>query len=286
MLSVLFLELCYVREEEPKRITSARLRSAPVRSASSRSSKWRSGSPDARSCTASSKRVPRRQCYRQRSQESVRAHATIISLRIIPKEWHEARRRERVLVGASSNGNALSLLGVTEPAPPRTLDTGRLGRHLLLERLEAAELGVDGLAESAVGLTAAAVVHGREVGPEDGVVDVAAAVEAERRLQSDHLGVVFLVLRLGELLKSYVVVGHVCLVVLLVVELHDLARDYGLQCTKVVRQVRQRDRRDAALDHRLRHGSRGKSLVHDHCHLDLFLDDSILPLKGPSGRKL
>ena len=63
---------------------------------------------------------------------------------------------------------------------------------------------------------------------------MAAAVEIDQRLQSDlGLDVLFL-LGLGDLLREVVEGGHVGLVVLAVVELHDLAGNSRLESTIVI----------------------------------------------------
>jgi hypothetical protein len=67
------------------------------------------------------------------------------------------------------------------------------------------------------------------------------AVEFDGALQSDNGGGVGLGEGMVELLKGLVVVGDVGLVVLLVVELHDLSADHRLQSPVVVGQVRQRE---------------------------------------------
>lgn len=67
------------------------------------------------------------------------------------------------------------------------------------------------------------------------------AVEFDGALQSDDGGGIALDHGDVELLEGLVVVGDVGLVVLLVVELHDLAADDGLQGAVVVRKVREGD---------------------------------------------
>lgn len=125
-----------------------------------------------------------------------------------------------------------------EPAPARALD-GRGGSvELLLELVEGAKSLRDGGLEGAI-LEGAAVAlllggRGREVEPEEGVVDVATAVELEGGLEGDAL------LGGGGLcvgLLCGVEGGDIGLVVLLVVELHDLAGDEGLECVVRVREV-------------------------------------------------
>jgi hypothetical protein len=54
---------------------------------------------------------------------------------VLTEEW--------VLVGSSDHLESIFLLVVAEPSPARTLDTGGLGVHLFLERLERAEILLD-----------------------------------------------------------------------------------------------------------------------------------------------
>ena len=91
-------------------------------------------------------------------------------------------------------------------------------------------------ASSPVGLVAAV---GGEVLPEHRVVDVATEVEREVLLVQVHGGEVVGVAGLGELLERGVGAGHVRRVVLVVVQLHDPARDVRLECRVVVGQIRE-----------------------------------------------
>ena len=86
-----------------------------------------------------------------------------------------------------------------------------------------------------VGELAAAVR--RQVGPEDRVVDVAAEVEREVLLELVDVGEVARVARLGELREGRVGTGHVRLVVLRVVQLHDPTADRRLEGRVVVREI-------------------------------------------------
>jgi hypothetical protein len=85
-----------------------------------------------------------------------------------------------------------------------------------------------------LGRLAAALLRRSQVLPEKGVVDVASAVEVDEGLQS-NLGLdVLLVLGLDHLLGEVVERCHVCVVVVLVVQLHDLSGDAGLQGAIVI----------------------------------------------------
>ena len=149
---------------------------------------------------------------------------------------------DRVLVRVRLDLDAAGLGVLHQPCPAATLDAGQGSVELALECVQASVALVDGAGELAGRRLAAALGGGREVFPEEGVVDVAAAVEVDQGLQSD-LGLdVVLGLCLGDLLAEVVVRCHVGVVVVLVVELHDLATDGGLKSAIVVWKglVRQR----------------------------------------------
>jgi hypothetical protein len=76
------------------------------------------------------------------------------------------------------------------------------------------------------------------------MVDVPPAVELDSTLQSDHPGDVALLFRFSVLLHGRVEVGDVGVVVLGVMQLHDLAADDGLKGAVIVRKVRQLGRHD------------------------------------------
>ena len=102
--------------------------------------------------------------------------------------------------------------------------------------LDAPKVCLDLLLERARGELASTLAARGEVLPEEGVVDVAAAIELERGLEADAVA-------RGDSLGVRVLGGveavHVRLVVLQVVQLHDLAgymRLEGLPAYKMVRQ--------------------------------------------------
>lgn len=88
--------------------------------------------------------------------------------------------------------------------------------------------------QGTIGLTAALAAGGGEVLPEEGVVQVTTAVEVDQGRLGRGLGVVALGLGLGDGLQRRVDAVDVGLVVLGVVELHDLGRDVGLKGSVVV----------------------------------------------------
>lgn len=128
-----------------------------------------------------------------------------------------------------SNANLPRLGILHQPGPAAALDARQLGIHQLLQVLQPAEGGIDGFPKLAARRLPAAFALGRQVLPEQAVVDVAAAVEVDDGLQSNLVGDGFggvELLRRGELLGRGVEGVDVGVVVLGVVELHDLA-GYG-----------------------------------------------------------
>lgn len=87
-------------------------------------------------------------------------------------------------------------------------------------------------------LAATVLVGRRQVLPEQSVVDVSTAVEVEEGSDAGGLGRVALRLGLGEGLEGAVEAVDVGLVVLGVVQLHDLAGNVRLECAVVVYRER------------------------------------------------
>ena len=178
-----------------------------------------------------------------------------------------------------------------EPAPARALDGGGGSVKLLDEVVEGAPLLEDGLLERTIaeGATVALALRGgrREVLPEEGVVDVTCGavearsirdracasrrirriltttVELERGLEGDALlggrG-------LGVGLLGGVERVHVSLVVLLVVKLHDLPRDEGLERIVGVGEVGENVGHGVELEWRVVGELRGSSLGFDRIY--------------------
>jgi hypothetical protein len=88
--------------------------------------------------------------------------------------------------------------------------------------------------ESSVRLAATLTTGGGQVLPEEAVVDVTTAVEVEEGRDRSRLGEVALALGLADGLEGAVKAVHVGLVVLRVVQLHDLARDVGLEGAVII----------------------------------------------------
>ncbi len=149
----------------------------------------------------------------------------------------QAVHQGRVLVG-SGRHHQLAEPGHGEPRPAGPEARRRRLLEAFLEAVEGTELGVDGLGQVAIGAAAAA---GRQQGPEQGVVGVAAAVVADRGPDLlRHAGQVAQqvldgrVEELGVLVQCCVQLVHVSAVVLVVVDLHGPGVDVGLQGIEAV----------------------------------------------------
>lgn len=87
-----------------------------------------------------------------------------------------------------------------------------------------------------LGLTTTVLVRRGQILPEEGVVQVATAVEVQQRRDAGGLGKVTLGLSLVDSVESAVQAGDIGLVVLGVVELHNLAGDVGFEGAVIVWQ--------------------------------------------------
>src|SRR6266850_963505 len=84
-----------------------------------------------------------------------------------------ARTEQRILVRRRHNLELLRLGVIPEPSPPAALNAGGGRIHLLLERIDRAKVALErGLQLAVVELTTA-LLHRREVLPEQRMVDVA-----------------------------------------------------------------------------------------------------------------
>src|SRR5581483_9254372 len=125
--------------------------------------------------------------------------------------------------------------GLTDQRAPSGAHAG--GRdlgQLLLERIESTEVSRDCGCQLARGLAAAVLLH---VLPEDAVQDVTGQVERERMFDGRDCREVSLAARLFELLELLVGAVDIRFVMFVVVQLHDLARDVGLEGAVVVGKV-------------------------------------------------
>ena len=169
---------------------------------------------------------------------------------------------ERILIGAGGNLKTAGLGVETKPTPSTSLhgDGGR--RHLLLHLLHSTERFGDGSLQGTAGLDRAGSLGGKVL-PEQGVVQMTAAVEFECPFQADDAGNVPSRNSSIELLQGGVEIGHVRVVVLGVVQSHGLSADDGLEGIVVVGEVGKgvgsarrgrRKVRSGRLGHLLRHG--------------------------------
>lgn len=145
-----------------------------------------------------------------------------------------------VLVRSSRQFQAVGGGVESKPAPARSLNSKRRLIELLLQIVEAAKIAFDGLLERSILQDPACSFlyfsRRSKVLPEQRVVDMSSAIEFECSLKCDAL-----------LRSGCACIGGLCriqsidvsLVVLLVMKLHDLARDIRLECIIGVREVRE-----------------------------------------------
>lgn len=146
-------------------------------------------------------------------------------------------RNQGVLVLGGDNLK-LGVLGVeSEPAPTGALDGGDGSVEAGLEVVERAKVTLNGLLEGTVLEGSTALAGGSKVLPEERVVDVTTTVELDGGLELDLLANV--VGGDGRVvgLNGVVEVGDVKLVVLGVVDGHDLLGDGGLERIVCVRKL-------------------------------------------------
>lgn len=146
-------------------------------------------------------------------------------------------RDERVLV-LGGNNLKLGVLGVeTEPAPTGALDGGDSSVEARLQVVERAKVTLDGLLEGAIVELSAALLGRGKVLPEERVVDVTTTVEFDGALKLDLLANIVARDGLVVSLDGVVEVGDVKLVVLGVVDGHDLLGDGGLEGIVSIRKL-------------------------------------------------
>ena len=179
----------------------------------------------------------------------VRAQIFVLQVvRVLPDVDPQKRRQADsctwVLVRGGCNLERTRSLIIPKPAPARALHGDGLRGKLFLKLGERAKVTLDELKELSV--RRRTILRRGKVLPENGVVDVPSAVELDRSLKGDHRGVVALHLCFRVLLHRNVKVGDVRVVVLGVVQLHDLAADDGLERSVVVIEIGQLCRDEGA----------------------------------------
>lgn len=148
-------------------------------------------------------------------------------------------RDERVLV-LGGNNLKLGVLGVeSEPSPTRTLDGGNSGVEAGLQVVERAKVTLNGLLEGTILKLSTAFFGRGKVLPEERVVDVTTTVELDGALKLDLLADIVAGDGLVVSLDGVVKVGDVKLMVLCVVDGHDLLGDGGLEGIVSVRKLGQ-----------------------------------------------
>lgn len=130
---------------------------------------------------------------------------------------------DRILIGVCSDLHTASLDILDEPCPATALDACQRSVELLLECIQATIALVDSLAQRAGRRLATALAGRCQVLPKQAVVDVASTMEVDKGEEGDLSLDVVLGLCLCDLLAEVVVRGYVGVVVVFVVEFHDLA---------------------------------------------------------------
>lgn len=125
----------------------------------------------------------------------------------------------------SPNPNIPRLIILHQPSPPAPLHPRQRRIELPLHRLQTPVRLINRLGQRPRRRRAPALVLRRQVLPEQRVVEVAAAVEVDQRLQGDLGRDVGAGLRGRHLFRRVVEGVDVGVVVVLVVELHDFAGD-------------------------------------------------------------
>lgn len=151
------------------------------------------------------------------------------------------RSSHGVLVGSGDGLQSTVLLVLDNPSPSGTLDTSQLGVDVANQSVQRSKAVLDGIVQSRslLGGLSSTLALGGQVLPEQRVVNVTTAVEVDQRQQLNLSPHIARLLGTGKLLNCLVVRVDIGLVVLGVVELVNLARNKGLQSTKVVVQVGQ-----------------------------------------------
>lgn len=152
----------------------------------------------------------------------------------------EKLTQQGILVSSRDNVELLGLRVVTQPAPTGALNGGDLSVKLLLQLVETTKVTVDRILEHTGAQLATTVLLRSQILPEQRVVDVTTSIEVDRFLKSDGRLDVLLVDGFRELFFGLVESVDVGLVVLGVVQLHDLGRDGGFERSVVVGEIGER----------------------------------------------
>jgi hypothetical protein len=141
---------------------------------------------------------------------------------------------DRVLVGICLDGDIPSLSVFDQPSPTRALNSRQGGIKFLLEVFQTTVGSVDGFRQLARGGFTTARFLGRKIFPEEAMVEMATTMEVDQGLDGNHGGDVTIGLSRSELVSSGIVTVHVGLVVLAVVQFHDLPGDRWLKGAIIV----------------------------------------------------
>jgi hypothetical protein len=172
--------------------------------------------------------------YPQEKKETKNKNLLVRMLPRINPQNRSKLPNNRILIRIRANLNTPRLRILHQPRPPAPLNPRQRGIELLLERIQTAVTIINSRRQLARRRLASALAGRRQVLPEQAVVDVAAAVEVDHRLQGDLSGDIVVVLGFFDLRAEVVVGGYVGVVVVFVVEFHYFAADGGLEGAVVV----------------------------------------------------
>jgi hypothetical protein len=140
----------------------------------------------------------------------------------------------RILVSICLDTNVSRSGILDQPSPSTSLNACQRRVELLLELVQASISLLNRLGQRTCRRFTTALVLGSKVLPEERVIEVASAVEVDQRLQCDLCGNVVVGLSFFQLSDGGVVRVDVGRVVLVVMQLHDLAGDGWFEGTIVV----------------------------------------------------
>ncbi|GMR60406.1 hypothetical protein PMAYCL1PPCAC_30601, partial [Pristionchus mayeri] len=175
------------------------------------------------------------------SFDVIRSHILVLKVvRVLPHINSEQRhqscsRLKRILVGHRRNTKLLAFGAHSEPAPSRTLQTDSSSAQSILHFIHRSEISFDCCQKFLRRLSSILTHHLKK----NTVIQVTACIELECGLERYKLGRLTFKGSVVNLLLNHVQVGHVGIVVLLVVKLHYLRRDNGLESIEVIGKIRE-----------------------------------------------
>ena len=171
---------------------------------------------------------------KEREKEEEGERLLVRMLPSIHTQYRSELADNRILIGIGLDQHLASLRILHQPRPTTTLDTSQRSIKLLLEPIQASKAPINRLGQRSRRRLAATLRLGRQILPEQAVIDVPAAVEVDEREERDLRRNIAGCFGGFELLGSGVQAGYIGVVVLAVVQLHDLPGDGGLERAIVI----------------------------------------------------